>query len=341
MRSAPVPFYMLCGSLGAGKTTLLMRLLEHWKAVGRKTGVLMNEAGAVSIDGPRAGTLAEQVLNLAGGCVCCDTKEDLSWGIAELVRSYGSDILILECSGLADPSEVIDAVTDLYTARLASLERVIALLHPVSTDSCHSSAYVTTQAIRCADELILNKQDLYIPGHWEQFRASIIEQNPYARLWETSHARLDVAELLDSRPSGRRHTSTNVFFDASRVASIQRASYHPIATTVRLTGPLNKERFQTWVNDLPPGLERAKGFFRFVGEPALQEFQYAPPGKPTVAPLMLLDEPDPAIVLIGRGYDVETLTSRLLNCVEIDATDDHAPDSEDQRRLRTEATGQG
>jgi len=100
----------------------------------------MNEAGSVSIDGPRAGTLAEQVMNLAGGCVCCDTKEDLSWGIAQLVRDYGSDVLILECSGLADPAEVIDAVTDAYTARLASLERVIALLHPVSTEESHSSA---------------------------------------------------------------------------------------------------------------------------------------------------------------------------------------------------------
>src|SRR5262244_2690879 len=147
----PVPFYVLCGSLGAGKTTLLMRLLEYWKAQRRRVGVLMNEAGEVSIDGPRAGTIAEQVLNLAGGCVCCDTKEDLSWGIAQLVRDYGSDLIVLECSGLADPAEVIDGVTDLYTARLAKLERVIAMLHPVAGVESHSSLFVTEQAIRCAD----------------------------------------------------------------------------------------------------------------------------------------------------------------------------------------------
>ena len=44
-----------------------MRLLEHWKSQGTRVGVLMNEAGEVSIDGPRAGTIAEQVMNLAGG----------------------------------------------------------------------------------------------------------------------------------------------------------------------------------------------------------------------------------------------------------------------------------
>lgn len=316
MLSAPVPFYILCGSLGAGKTTLLMRLLEYWKAQGRRAGVLMNEAGSVSIDGPRAGTLAEQVMNLAGGCVCCDTKEDLSWGIAQLVRDHGSDVLILECSGLADPAEVVDAVTDAYTARLAVLERVIALLHPVSTEESHSSAYVTTQAIRCADELILNKRDLYVPGHWEGFRSSIVEQNPYARLWETSHARLDAAELLAPPPSVKPPAPTNVVFGTSRPASVQRAAYHPIATTVPLPGPLNRQRFFAWMKTIPKQLERAKGYFRFGKEPELQEFQYALPGQATITPVTLLDEPMSALVLIGRGYDVDRLQAGLLATVE-------------------------
>lgn len=311
----PVPFYLLCGSLGAGKTTLLMRLLEHWNAEGRRAGVLMNEAGAVSIDGPRAGTLAEQVMNLAGGCVCCDTREDLSWGIAQLVHDAKSDVLILECSGLADPVEVIDAVTDLYTARLASLERVIALLHPVAADGSHSSVYVTTQAIRCADELILNKRDLYVPGHWEGFKEGILRQNPYARLWETSHARVDPATLLAPVERTRPAAMTNVVLGEphSSVAR-SRASYHPVATTVRLPGALNRRRFLVWIQTLPAGLERAKGFFRFAGEAGLQEFQYAPPGEPTVTPVMLLDEPDPAIVLIGRNYDVDGCREGLLSC---------------------------
>lgn len=313
----PVPFYLLCGSLGAGKTTLLMRLLEHWKTEGRRVGVLMNEAGEISIDGPRAGMLAEQVMNLAGGCVCCDTKEDLSWGIAQLVHEAKSDVLILECSGLADPAEVVDALTDLYTARLASLERVIALLHPVSTEHSHSSAYVTAQAIRCADELILNKRDLYVPGHWEAFKAGVLEKNPYARLWETSHARVEPEALLARRGSTTPHARPNVQVGSSgKAAAPARAPYHPLATTIRLPGPLDRGRFLAWAKTLPKELERAKGFFRFAGEPALQEFQYAPPGEPTITPVMLLDEPEPAIVLLGRGYDVDGCREGLLSCVD-------------------------
>lgn len=312
----PVPFYMLCGSLGAGKTTLLMRLLEHWKSQGRRVGVLMNEAGEVSIDGPRAGTLAEQVMNLAGGCVCCDTKEDLSWGIAQLVHDHQSDVLILECSGLADPIEVIDAVTDLYTMRLAELKRVIALLHPVSTEESHSSSYVAAQSIRCADELILNKRDLYVPGHWERFRETVLAQNPYARIWETTQARIDPSALLLSDVSVKSAAPTNVLFAKSQTNAHFQVSPHPLATVIRLPGSLSRTRFLAWLETLPRELERAKGYLRFVHEPQLHEFQYAPPGQATIAPIPLLDEPELALVLIGRGYDVERLRSTLLACAE-------------------------
>jgi len=317
MAHAPVPFYMLCGSLGAGKTTLLVRLLEYWRQKGLRAGVLMNEAGEISIDGPRVGALAEQVMNLAGGCVCCDTKEDLSWGIAQLVRDYQSDVIILECSGLADPAEVVDAVTDLFTARLAKLERVIGLLHPIAGPQSHSSVFVTEQAIRCADELILNKRDLYVPGHWEEFKASITARNPDARVWETTHARIAPASLLESESERRQsvHTNvTNVQFGAPPAAP--RSHYHPIATTIRLSGPLNRRRFSAWLQTLPKEVERAKGFFRFLNEPELQELQYAPPAEATITPVMLLDEPEKAIVLIGRGYDVERYGAELLACVE-------------------------
>jgi G3E family GTPase len=317
MSITPIPFYILCGSLGAGKTTLLMRLLEHWKSQGKRAGVLMNEAGEVSIDGPRAGTIAEQVMNLAGGCVCCDTKEDLSWGIAQLVRDYESDVIVLECSGMADPAEVIDGVTDLYTARLACLEKVIALLHPIPTDRESMGGFVTRQSIRCADELILNKRDLYVPGHWETFKASITAQNPYARIWETSHARVEPALLLEPIVRLSPAQTVNVEFGVPRSsATSKRASYHPIATTVRLPGPLNLVRFLSWMKTLPPELERAKGFFRFAKAPELQEFQYALPGNATITPITLLDEPNHAIVLIGRGYDQERCQAELLNCLE-------------------------
>jgi G3E family GTPase len=312
----PIPFYMLCGSLGAGKTTLLMRLLEYWNGQGHKVGVLMNEAGQVSIDGPRAGTLAEQVLNLAGGCICCDTKDDLAWSIAQLVQDYGSTLIVLECSGMADPAEVVDAVTDAYVSQMATLERILALLHPAPLPDSGQAEILTNNAIRYADELILNKRDLYIPGHWERFRDSIVRHNPFGRVWETSHARVDIPALMMG--SSARSKATNVIFEspAQPVGPHRaRAGFHPLVTTVALPAPVDRDRFMKWMVSLPEGLERAKGFFRFANEPELQEFQFSPPRTGTIAPVMLLDEPQHAIVLIGRGYDHERCRNGLLACL--------------------------
>ena len=298
-QTLPVPFYVLCGSLGAGKTTLLMRLLEFWNSQGHKVGVLMNEAGEVSIDGPRAGTIAEQVLNLAGGCICCDTKDDLAWSITQLVQDYQSTVIVLECSGMADPAEVVDAVTDAYVSRIAKLERIFAMLHPVPLPDTGMAELVTRNAIRYADDLILNKRDLYIPGHWEQFRETITHHNPYGRIWETNHARLDISALLAAPAT--RTVPTNVSFGKPPTADERhdaRAPHHPMVT-----------------KSLPEGMERAKGFFRFAGEPELQEFQFFPPRTSTVAPVMLLDEPDHVVVLIGRAYDQERCRASLLACL--------------------------
>lgn len=318
-RKNPVPFYVLCGSLGAGKTTLLMRLIEHWKQQGHRTGVLMNEAGEVSIDGPRAGTLAEQVLNLAGGCVCCDTKEDLAWGIAQLVQDYASDVIVLECSGMADPAEVVDGLTDAYVARLTRLEQTIALLHPVAMPDGTIEDLVTRHAIRYADDLILNKRDLYVPGHWEQFKTAVLRQNPYARLWETSHARLNVSALLQPQQRTPAPLPLNVAFGKSfspTSGTMERAEHHPMVVSVQLPGTLNRARFLRWIKHLPSGLERAKGFFRFTQEPELQEFQFFPPRTSSIKPVTLLDEPDPVVILIGRDYDQDRCQGELLACLD-------------------------
>jgi G3E family GTPase len=220
---------------------------------------------------------------------------------------------------MADPAEVVDAVTDAYVARLAALERVIALLHPVALPEGSLAEPAVRNAIRCADDIILNKRDLYIAGHWEGFKQAALAHNPYARLWETMHARLDVGVLLAAGKRADPRPAPNVTLDRACVAPVyqhQRAADHPLVLTVRLPGPLDRTRFTRWLECLPAGVERAKGFLRFAGEPDLHEFQCFPPGARTIAPLTLLDEPDHAAVLIGRDYDHDRCRAALLACLD-------------------------
>lgn len=137
---AKVPLYLLGGPLGAGKTTLLLRLLAYWKSQGMQVGVLMNEAGAISVDGAHAAPLAAAVWNMTGGCVCCDARDSVLAGLTELVAQRSVDIVVLECSGIADIEEVIDAVTDPPCLALTMLAKVIAVIEPAVPSTSLRSA---------------------------------------------------------------------------------------------------------------------------------------------------------------------------------------------------------
>lgn len=58
----PVPFLRPVRIAGRRQDDAAHAPPQFWNSQGHKVGVLMNEAGEVSIDGPRAGT--EQVLEI-------------------------------------------------------------------------------------------------------------------------------------------------------------------------------------------------------------------------------------------------------------------------------------
>lgn len=306
--SAPVPLYILCGPLGAGKTTLLLRLLEHWGARGTRVGVLMNEAGAISVDGARAAMLAPLVRNMTGGCVCCDAREEILKGLLELVSEQQSEVVILECSGMANIEDVVEAVTDSQCRALVTLTKVIAVVEPVVMQIDRTIGTRYTGLVRYADEIVLNKQDLYAPLHWERFRAALVRDNRQARLWQTTSAGLSLAALL-----APRHRRTQIIAGAN--VSFGSPRRHPMVVTVPLPRPMNRGRFAAWFKRLPEGVERAKGLCRFSDSEDLYEVQFSSPVTRWVGIVRLQHEPDPALVLIGRDYDQVRCCRTLQDCL--------------------------
>ena len=293
--AARPPLYVLGGPLGAGKTTLLMRLLAFWNGIGKRVGVLMNEAGMVSLDGAYAGALSAAVRNITGGCVCCDARDGIGEGLAELVGQQRVDVVVLECSGIADVEDVIEAVTDPVCLHVVRLEKVIAVIEPSvpSTSRPIGSRYTTL--VQYADEVIVNKQDLYSPLERERFRTALIRDRGHARLWQVSQAAVDPELLLQPHERRPKRRVGNVALGSTRV--------HPMVTTIPLTGPLHRGRFTEWFHHLPVGLDRVKGVCRFSGDQEVYEIQYASPVTRWIGVVRFRQEPDPALVLIGRNYN--------------------------------------
>jgi len=113
-----VDLFLLCGFLGSGKTTLLVDYLRD--PASRDTGVIVNEAGEIGVDGAIVANDSDNVpmTLMANGCVCCSLRSDLVYTLSALLdapRPEGEGPLqrvILECSGLSRPGPIIASLAD-------------------------------------------------------------------------------------------------------------------------------------------------------------------------------------------------------------------------------------
>jgi G3E family GTPase len=131
---------LVTGPLGSGKTTVVNLLLKAELARGAKVAVLINEFGSVSVDGllvdAERPELAD-IANLVNGCACCSLKADVVKVLADwaaLPPERRPDRVVLETTGLADPTDLVDLEEDpaLAGLRLAGCLTVISALTPLS-----------------------------------------------------------------------------------------------------------------------------------------------------------------------------------------------------------------
>jgi G3E family GTPase len=149
---------LIGGWLGAGKTTLVNQLLRQ--AGGRRLAVLVNDFGDLGIDADLITGASGEVLELAGGCVCCSYGADLIGTLRRVAaRDPRPDVLLLETSGVADPAAVARSLTLLPEIML---DGTIVLADAPRLAALQADPYVgdTVRAqLAAADLLLLNKVD--------------------------------------------------------------------------------------------------------------------------------------------------------------------------------------
>ena len=95
--------HVLSGFLGSGKTTLLNRLLAALPA-GTRAAVVVNDFGAVAVDGALLDRGSYAVAELASGCVCCTLSVPMQEALAALLDDQQPDTILMETTGLAEPT---------------------------------------------------------------------------------------------------------------------------------------------------------------------------------------------------------------------------------------------
>jgi G3E family GTPase len=97
----------VAGFLGCGKTTLMLKLSRNLAGNGkRKVAMVVNEIGEIPVDGKVAQESGMQVMDIGGGCICCEVAATFAKTIYRLYKDFAPDHVLVEPTGVAIPHQV-------------------------------------------------------------------------------------------------------------------------------------------------------------------------------------------------------------------------------------------
>ncbi|CAM4286683.1 GTP-binding protein [Paenibacillus alkaliterrae] len=195
-----VPVIILSGFLGSGKTTLLLRLLHEANRHQLKPAILMNELGQYDVDG---GTIhtdlpGASIEKLLDGCICCSKKVEVAQSVRRLLDQQ-PDLLFIELTGVANPEEVADALTEPYLLNRVELKHIVTVLDAewvldynsiFNTD--RQLVHTLRRQMEVADTVLINKTDLVPSSHLPKIEKAVKKQNSSAAIHFTKHSEMNM-----------------------------------------------------------------------------------------------------------------------------------------------------
>jgi cobalamin biosynthesis protein CobW len=279
--SPRVPVVLVSGFLGAGKTTLVRHLLADARRRGLRVAVVSNELGELGIDRALLANAQEDLIELAGGCICCRLSDRFVETLEQLHERARPQRVIVETSGVALPYETQlhlwrepvsrwvgdDVAVVVVNAEwlAAGLADAFAAQGPDSPAAGIADGSVFAQQVSSADLIVLNQLDRVDASEIPKLEARLRELEPEAPIVRAVDARIDPDLLFPPDPSGLRATRrtqpaeppphTHAAFVAEEIALEPGLASADLRARLRALGAL---RIKGWVETLE-GLRVVQG----------------------------------------------------------------------------------
>jgi G3E family GTPase len=325
-----IDVYLISGFLGSGKTTFLNRLI---KLVPEDLTflILMNEFGEVGLDGTLVEGEDVDMLEISKGSIfCACVKTDFIKALHELAKTVRPDIMLIETTGVANPSDLDRDLRLPIFGGAYQLRDKFCLVDAENFLDTYESFLAIEKQLASSDVFIINKVDLATTEVVDEIRAIVESLNPDPVFYEATYAEVPFGELFRqggltgrvrdaasgagpavSAPVDMTEEQLDGYIDdllndqAAQVTPPDRLLSHVLEWA-----PGTEAAFNEWLASLPSRLVRAKGLVRLDGEFRLFNLVN---GNWTLVPY---DGPAPGhgvgdrVVLISRPEDIRSIQEK-------------------------------
>jgi Ni2+-binding GTPase involved in maturation of urease and hydrogenase len=202
---------MIGGFLGAGKTTTVARLARHYRAAGKRIGIVTNDQAHDLVDTNALRAQGLAVEEVPGACFCC-RFDDLVGRVGALQAAERPDVILAEpvgsCTDLV--ATVIQPLKDLYAGRFEVAPYAV-LFKPThggrilrdqpAGGFSPKAAYIFKKQLEEADAIVVNRIDELTPAAADELVRLVTERypgTPVIRASATTGAGFDaLTALLD------------------------------------------------------------------------------------------------------------------------------------------------
>ncbi|MGA2227099.1 MAG: GTP-binding protein [Syntrophobacteraceae bacterium] len=272
---------MISGFLGSGKTTLLNGLLKSIPG-GYRVVVLMNEFGEIGIDGPVLQGEDFDILEINRGSIfCICVKRDFITALNKIASEVKPDVLIMEPTGVANPGDLkSDFMLPFLNNRFRLLEQICILDFEYFEEAYGAFVSVEKQ-IASSSLFVINKVDVASREKIERIKQVVRGHHPSPQFMESVFCNIPFDSIL------RKMGDAGGICDASGQTAGKPLSSKELDEVLSLilsdpfrevTPPDNLmssayswrgdgiAEFREFLNELPKGVVRGKGFLKDAGK---------------------------------------------------------------------------